>query len=84
MVPDQSTVDKAKSLMEKIRNGEVVTQEEADAAVSGSTESTSAESVAEPGTVVADTQADTTADGAAADGTTVTDGTTADTTTTQQ
>ena len=84
MVPDQSTVDKAKSLMEKVRNGEVVTQEEADAAVSGSTESTSAESVAEPGTVVADTQADTTADGAAADGTAATDGATADTTTTQQ
>ncbi len=84
MVPDQSTVDKAKSLMEKIRNGEVVTQEEADAAVSGSTESTSAESVAESGTVATETQADTTADGAAADGTTATDGATADTTTTQQ
>ena len=84
MVPDQSTVDKAKSLMEKVRNGEVVTQEEADAAVSGSTESTSAESVAEPETVAADTQADTTADGTAADGTTATDGATADTTTTQQ
>ena len=84
MVPDQSTVDKAKSLMEKVRNGEVVPQEEADAAVSGSTESTSAESVAEPGTVATETQADTTADGAAADGTAATDGATADTTTTQQ
>ena len=28
MVPDYNTVDKAKSLMEKVRNGEVVTQEE--------------------------------------------------------
>ena len=37
MVPDYNTVDKAKSLMEKVRNGEVVTQEEADAPVSGST-----------------------------------------------
>lgn len=33
MVPDYNTVDKAKSLMEKVRNGEVVTQEEADAPV---------------------------------------------------
>ena len=80
MVPDYNTVDKAKSLMEKVRNGEVVTQEEADAPVSGSTDTTtSTESVAEPGTVAAETQPDTTA----ADGTT-TDGTTAADTTTQQ
>ena len=80
MVPDYNTVDKAKSLMEKVRNGEVVTQEEADALVSGSTDTTtSTESVAEPGTVAAETQPDTTA----ADGTT-TDGTTAADTTTQQ
>ncbi|WP_455504547.1 LCP family glycopolymer transferase [Blautia sp.] len=80
MVPDYNTVDKAKSLMEKVRNGEVVTQEEADAPVSGSTDTTtSTESVAEPGTVAAETQTDTTA----ADGTT-TDGTTAADTTTQQ
>ena len=81
MVPDYNTVDKAKSLMEKVRNGEVVTQEEADAPVSGSTstDSTSTETVTEPGTVAAETQAakDTTA----ADGTT-TEGT-ADTTTQQ-
>ena len=53
MVPDYNTVDKAKSLMEKVRNGEVVTQEEADAPVSGSTstDSTSTETVTEPGTV---------------------------------
>ena len=66
MVPDYNTVDKAKSLMEKVRNGEVVTQEEADAPVSGSTstDSTSTEAVTEPGTVAAETQAatDTTAD----------------------
>ena len=80
MVPDYNTVDKAKSLMEKVRKGEVVTQEEADAPVSGSTDTTtSTESVAEPGTVAAETQTDTTA----ADGTT-TDGTTAADTTTQQ
>ena len=80
MVPDYNTVDKAKSLMEKVRNGEVVTQEEADAPVSGSTATaTSTESVAEPGTVAAETQTNTTA----ADGTT-TDGTAAAATTTQQ
>ena len=78
MVPDYNTVDKAKSLMEKVRNGEVVTQEEADAPVSGST-STSTETVTEPGTVAAETQAAT--DTTAADGTT-TEGT-ADTTTQQ-
>lgn len=81
MVPDYNTVDKAKSLMEKVRNGEVVTQEEADAPVSGSTstDSTSTEAVTEPGTVASETQAAT--DTAAADGTT-TEGT-ADTTTQQ-
>ena len=81
MVPDYNTVDKAKSLMEKVRNGEVVTQEEADAPVSGSTstDSTSTEAVTEPGTVAAETQAAT--DTTAADGTT-TEGTT-DTTTQQ-
>lgn len=80
MVPDYNTVDKAKSLMEKVRNGEVVTQEEADAPVSGSTDTaTSTESVVEPGTVAAETQTNTTA----ADGTT-TDGTAAADTTTQQ
>ena len=81
MVPDYNTVDKAKSLMEKVRNGEVVTQEEADAPVSGSTstDSTSTEAVTEPGTVASETQATT--DTTAADGTT-TEGT-ADTTTQQ-
>lgn len=81
MVPDYNTVDKAKSLMEKVRNGEVVTQEEADAPVNGSTstDSTSTETVTEPGTVAAETQAAT--DTTAADGTT-TEGT-ADTTTQQ-
>lgn len=81
MVPDYNTVDKAKSLMEKVRNGEVVTQEEADAPVSGSTstDSTSTETVTEPGTVAAETQ--TATDTTAADGTT-TEGT-ADTTTQQ-
>ena len=81
MVPDYNTVDKAKSLMEKVRNGEVVTQEEADAPVSGSTstDSTSTETVTEPGTVAAETQDAT--DTTAADGTT-TEGT-ADTTTQQ-
>ena len=70
MVPDYNTVDKAKSLMEKVRNGEVVTQEEADAPVNGSTstDSTSTETVTEPGTVAAETQAAT--DTTAADGTT--------------
>lgn len=81
MVPDYNTVDKAKRLMEKVRNGEVVTQEEADAPVSGSTstDSTSTETVTEPGTVAAETQAAT--DTTAADGTT-TEGA-ADTTTQQ-
>ena len=81
MVPDYNTVDKAKSLMEKVRNGEVVTQEEADAPVSGSTstDSTSTEAVTEPGTVASETQAAT--DTTAADGIT-TEGT-ADTTTQQ-
>ena len=81
MVPDYNTVDKAKSLMEKVRNGEVVTQEEADAPVSGSTstDSTSTETVTEPGTVAAETQAAT--DTTAAVGTT-TEGA-ADTTTQQ-
>lgn len=81
MVPDYNTVDKAKSLMEKVRNGEVVTQEEADSPVSGSTstDSTSTETVTEPGTVAAETQAAT--DTTAADGTT-TEGA-ADTTTQQ-
>lgn len=81
MVPDYNTVDKAKSLMEKVRNSEVVTQEEADAPVSGSTstDSTSTEAVTEPGTVAAETQAAT--DTTAADGTT-TEGTAG--TTTQQ
>lgn len=81
MVPDYDTVYKAKSLMEKVRNGEVVTQEEADAPVSGSTstDSTSTEAVTEPGTVASETQATT--DTTAADGTT-TEGT-ADTTTQQ-
>ena len=81
MVPDYNTVDKANSLMEKVRNGEVVTQEEADAPVSGSTstDSTSTEAVTEPGTVAAETQAAT--DTTAADGTT-TEGA-ADTTTQQ-
>lgn len=81
MVPDYDTVNKAKSLMEKVRNGEVVTQEEADAPVSGSTstDSTSTEAVTEPGTVAAETQAAT--DTTAADGTT-TEGA-ADTTTQQ-
>lgn len=81
MVPDYNTVDKAKSLMEKVRNGEVVTQEEADSPVSGSTstDSTSTETVTEPGTVESETQAAT--DTTATDGTT-TEGT-ADTTTQQ-
>ena len=81
MVPDYNTVDKAKSLMEKVRNGEVVTQEEADAPVSGSTstDSISTEAVTEPGTVASETQATT--DTTAADGTT-TEGA-ADTTTQQ-
>ena len=81
MVPDYNTVDKAKSLMEKVRNGEVVTQEEADAPVSGSTstDSASTEAVTEPGTVASETQAAT--DTTAADGTT-TEGTAG--TTTQQ
>ena len=81
MVPNYDTVNKAKSLMEKIRNGEVVTQEDADAPVSGSTstDSTSTETVTEPGTVASETQAAT--DTTATDGTT-TEGT-ADTTTQQ-
>ena len=40
MVPDYNTVDKAKSLMQKVRDGEVITQEEADAPISGDTTAT--------------------------------------------
>lgn len=86
MVPDYNTVDKAKSLMEKVRNGEVVTQEEADAPVGSTSESTDTQSVAEPGTVVAETATNadgTAADGTATDGAAATDGTTTDTTTQQ-
>lgn len=40
MVPDYNTVDKAKSLMQKVRDGEVITQEDADAPISGDTTAT--------------------------------------------
>lgn len=86
MVPDYNTVDKAKSLMEKVRNGEVVTQEEADAPVGSTSESTDTQSVTEPGTVAAETATNadgTAADGATTDGAAATDGTTTDTTTQQ-
>ena len=86
MVPDYNTVDKAKSLMEKVRNGEVVTQEEADAPVGSTSESTDTPSVTEPGTVAAETATNadgTAADGATTDGAAATDGTTTDTTTQQ-
>ena len=79
MVPDYNTVDKAKSLMEKVRNGEVVTQEEADAPVGSTSESTDTQSVTEPGTVAAETATNadgTAADGATTDGAAATDGTT--------
>ena len=86
MVPEYNTVDKAKSLMEKVRNGEVVTQEEADAPVGSTSESTDTQSVTEPGTVAAETATNadgTAADGATTDGAAATDGTTTDTTTQQ-
>lgn len=86
MVPDYNTVDKAKSLMEKVRNGEVVTQEEADAPVGSTSESTDTQSVTEPDTVAAETATNadgTAADGATTDGAAATDGTTTDTTTQQ-
>ena len=86
MVPDYNTVDKAKSLMEKVRNGEVVTQEEADAPVGSTSESTDTQSVTEPGTVAAETATNadgTAADGATTDGAAATDVTTTDTTTQQ-
>lgn len=86
MDPDYNTVDKAKSLMEKVRNGEVVTQEEADAPVGSTSESTDTQSVTEPGTVAAETATNadgTAADGATTDGVAATDGTTTDTTTQQ-
>ena len=84
MVPDYNTVDKAKSLMTKVRNGEVVTQEEADA-TDGTATTSSTEEVVEPGTLndtsAQDTAADgTTSDGTSTDGTVATDGTTTDTT----
>ena len=86
MVPDYNTVDKAKSLMEKVRNGEVVTQEEADAPVGSTSESADTQSVTETGTVAAETATNadgTAADGATTDGAAATDGTTTDTTTQQ-
>ena len=86
MVPDYNTVDKAKSLMEKVRNGEVVTHEEADAPFGITSDSTDSQSVTEPGTVAAETATNadgTAADGATTDGAAATDGTTTDTTTQQ-
>lgn len=77
MVPDYATVDKAKALMKEVRDGQVVTQEEADSETG--TASTDGE-VVEPGTLNDTTATDTAADGTTTDGA-ATDGTaTADTT----
>ena len=54
MVPDYNTVDKAKSLMQAVRDGETITQEQAD-----SGNETNGQTVAEP---VPETAADAAAD----------------------
>lgn len=77
MVPDYATVDKAKALMKEVRDGQVVTQEEADSETG--TASTDGE-VVEPGTLNDTTATDTAADGTTTDGAATDDTATTDTT----
>ncbi len=73
MIPDESTVQKAKQLMQKVRDGEPISQEEADAGASTASASTaddSAQAVTEDTTAAAqdNSTADTTTDTQTADG----------------
>ncbi len=73
MIPDESTVQMAKQLMQKVRDGEPISQEEADAGTSTASASTaddSAQAVTEDTTAAAqdNSTADTTTDTQTADG----------------
>lgn len=75
MIPDESTVQKAEAMMKKVRDGETVSQEEADSATSAAaTTDNDAQAAAEGSTAeaqgeTADATQDGTADAQAADGT---------------
>mgnify|MGYP004466478027 CR=1 FL=1 len=73
MIPDESTVQMAKQLMQKVRDGEPISQEEADAGTSTASASTaddSAQAVTEDTTAAVqdNSTADTTTDTQTADG----------------
>ena len=75
MIPDESTVQKAEEMMKKVRDGETVTQEEADAATSAAAATDNdAQAAAEGSTAAAEGETanatqDGSADTQAADGT---------------
>ena len=75
MIPDESTVQKAEAMMKKVRDGETVSQEEADSATSAAaTTDNDAQAAAEGSTAeaqgeTADATQDGTADARSADGT---------------
>ena len=75
MIPDESTVQKAEAMMKKVRDGETVSQEEADSATSAAaTTDNDAQAAAEGSTAeaqgeTADATQDGTADAQSADGT---------------
>ena len=65
MIPDESTVQKAESLMKKVRDGETISQEEADAPISAAASTDSSAQTSTDGST--DTAQDGTADATAAD-----------------
>ena len=75
MIPDESTVQKAEAMMKKVRDGETVSQEEADSATSvaaatdNDAQAAAEESTAEAQGETADATQNGTADAQAADGT---------------
>ena len=75
MIPDESTVQKAEAMMKKVRDGETVSQEEADSATSAAAatdndaQAAAEESTAEAQGETADATQNGTADAQAADGT---------------
>ena len=75
MIPDESTVQKAEAMMKKVRDGETVSQEEADSATSvAEATDNDAQAAAEGSTAeaqgeTADATQNGTADAQAADGT---------------
>lgn len=75
MIPDESTVQKAETMMKKVRDGETVSQEEADSATSAAaatdndTQAAAEGSTAEAQGETANATQDGTADAQAADGT---------------